>query len=205
VHVIVLLALVPAEQAAPAAPRQDEVLEVALVRGFTASSGAASEPSFDLPREPEPQLNPVRRAALSDLWGPASPTPPAGGSGRVGALGISGGSVGDPGALVSLPRADLGQLMSGGKLAPCWRAPARPIGVTVTLVLDARGGVIGAPRITGAGGSAASGEALTLAEQALAGCAPYGVAAQPGLYETMILDFSSPTVLARPGSPVRMR
>jgi len=71
-------------------------------------------------------------------------------------------------------------------------------------MIDEAGAVIGPPTILRASGSAPAPELEREALRAMAGCAPY-VAAPPGRYRSVELDFSRQGDIAVPGEMIEVR
>jgi len=84
------------------------------------------------------------------------------------------------------------------------RLPRRPIPVRVRVLLNGNGGLVGAPKILRPDGAAPNVNAETEALRAMAGCAPY-VAASPGLYQVVDLDFSQRVDIAAPRGTLELR
>ncbi len=113
--------------------------------------------------------------SLDDLFGGvSSPASNAGGA--------AGANVraGDPRDQVSIPRA-----RGGGQ--PCWRRAPQPLAVTMRILVDEQGNLVGRPRIV----RSRYPEAEAQAWRAMAGCAPYS-ALPAGRYRALDLDFSAP-------------
>lgn len=135
------------------------------------------------------------RTSLSDLFGESSkasaPAPAAAGASRAGGV-VRTGLVGDPGAQISGGRRNI-VIGADGQILPCWRQPEQRVPVKISIILDHRGGLIGAPEIVRprtALNNAEQRAAEAIAMRAMAGCAPFSLASAAGRYRSFELDFS---------------
>lgn len=209
VHALLLLTLLEVGAPAPLTlVRESEgpVFAVSLV----SATGASSSPRLSTELRSTP-LEGLRRrlaggagestaveerrppASLAELFGEA--TGPAATPTTAGPPRSRGGD--------SRDQASVGRPSDGGS-APCWRLPHRPIPVRVRILLNDDGDLVGAPRILRPGGAAPDTDAETQALRAMAGCAPY-VAAPPGRYRVVDLDFSRRSDIATPGGTMELR
>lgn len=171
------------------------------------TGGGFSQPSIVPPREsavetlrrhlaaattdPAP-LSDRRASSLSDILGESARAAEPGPDAPVASRG------GNPGDQASIAR------RLGDPSRPCWRIPARPLPVRMRILLAADGSLVGSPTpirpARGTNNAAAERDAM----RAMAGCAPY-VAAAPGRYRAVELDFSRRVDIAVPAGFVEVR
>ncbi|MDO8297679.1 MAG: hypothetical protein Q7T19_14710 [Caulobacter sp.] len=133
-----------------------------------------------------------RASSLSDILGESAGAAEPGPAAPVASRG------GNPGDQASIAR------RLGDPSRPCWRIPARPLPVRMRILLAADGSLAGSPTpirpAHGTNNAAAERDAM----RAMAGCAPY-VAAAPGRYRAIDLDFSRRVDIAVPAGFVEVR